>query len=434
MHISLPSMIRRKRDGGRLESEEIRELIGAYTAAKVPDYQMAAMLMAVLFRGLDEEELSVWTDAMLHSGRVMSHAGVPEIKVDKHSTGGVGDKISLCLAPAVAALGVPVPMVSGRGLGHTGGTLDKLESIPGFEVNLAADRACRMLEECGLFLIGQTEDLAPADRKLYALRDVTGTVESIPLIASSIMSKKLAEGIDALVLDVKVGDGAFMRDLKQARTLAKTLIGIGEASGKSVVALITDMTAPIGLTVGNALEVREAIDVMRGGGPPDTVELTRELGARMLLLGAVVDDLDAGKEAIDRVLRDGSALELFSRVIELQGGDPDVCADPEKLPAASNRETIVARRQGYVARINPRVVAAAALEVGAGRKVKEDDVDPATGIELAVRPGDPVTAGQPLAVLHHNDSGDTEALKTLETAFEITDAPPKPASLIRDRI
>jgi pyrimidine-nucleoside phosphorylase len=434
MHIFLPSMIRRKRDGGRLESEEIRELIGAYTSAKVPDYQMAAMLMAVLFKGLDEEELSVWTDAMLHSGRVMSHAGVPGVKVDKHSTGGVGDKISLCLAPAVAALGVPVPMVSGRGLGHTGGTLDKLESIPGFEVNLTTDKACRMLEECGLFLIGQTEDLAPADRKLYALRDVTGTVESIPLIASSIMSKKLAEGIDALVLDVKVGDGAFMRDLEQARTLAKTLIGIGEASGKSVVALITDMTAPIGRTVGNALEVREAIDVMNGGGPADTVELTRELGAEMLLLGAAVDDLDAGKEAIDRVLRDGSAIELFSRVIDLQGGDPDVCADPDRLPAARNREIVVAQEQGYVARINPKIVARAALEVGAGRKVKEDDVDPATGIELAVRPGDPVAVGQPLAVLHHNDSGATEALKTLETAFEITDAPRKPASLIRDRL
>ncbi len=434
MHISLPSMIRRKRDGGRLEADEIRELIGAYTAAIVPDYQMAAMLMAVLFKGLDEEELSVWTDAMLHSGRVMSHAGVPGVKVDKHSTGGVGDKISLCLAPAVAALGVPVPMVSGRGLGHTGGTLDKLESIPGFEVNLTTDKACRMLEECGLFLIGQTEDLAPADRKLYALRDVTGTVESIPLIASSIMSKKLAEGIDALVLDVKVGDGAFMRDLEQARTLAKTLIGIGEASGKSVVALITDMTAPIGRTVGNALEVREAIDVMNGGGPADTVELTRELGAEMLLLGAAVDDLDAGKEAIDRVLHDGSAIELFSRVIDLQGGDPDVCADPDRLPAARNREIVVAQEQGHVARINPKIVARAALEVGAGRKVKEDDVDPATGIELAVRPGDPVVVGQPLAVLHHNDSGATEALKTLETAFEITDAPRKPASLIRDRL
>ena len=248
------------------------------------------------------------------------------------------------------------------------------------------------------------------------------------------MSKKLAEGIDALVLDVKVGVGAFMRDLEQARTLAKTLIGIGEASGKSVVALITDMTAPIGLTVGNALEVREAIDVMKGGGPPDTVELTRELGARMLVLGEAVDDLDAGKEAIDRALSDGSALELFSRVIELQGGDPDVCEDPDLLPAARNRESIVAQRQGYVARINPRIVAAAALEVGAGRKVKEDDVDPATGIELAVRPADPVTVGQPLAILHHNNSGATEAMKILETAFEITDVPPEPSSLIRDRL
>jgi pyrimidine-nucleoside phosphorylase len=434
MQLFVPGMIRRKRDGGRFEGDEIRELIRSYTAGEVPDYQLAALLMAIVFQGLDADELGAWTDAMMRSGTVLDHLDLPGLKVDKHSTGGVGDKISLCLAPAVAALGVPVPMVSGRGLGHTGGTLDKLESIPGFRVDLPVERSSELLADLGLFLVGQTADLVPADRKLYALRDVTGTVESIPLIASSIMSKKLAAGIDGLVLDVKVGAGAFMRDLERARELAGTMIGIGRAAGVKVRALLTDMQTPIGHAVGNALEVREAIEVMQGQGPPDTTELTEELGAEMLVLGGVVASPDEGRDAMERVLADGRALERFSRLVEAQGGDRRVCDDPARLPTASAVDSVVASTDGYVARIAPRRVALAALEVGAGRRVKEDRIDPATGVELRARPGDQVTAGQTLAELHHNHQGTTAARELLEAAFELAPAPPDPTPLVIDRM
>jgi pyrimidine-nucleoside phosphorylase len=395
---------------------------------------MAALLMAIFYRGLDAGELAAWADAMTRSGTVMRHDRVPGPKVDKHSTGGVGDKISLCLAPAVAACGVPVPMISGRGLGHTGGTLDKLEAIPGFCVELEPAAASRQLERLGLFLIGQTEDVAPADRRLYALRDVTGTVESIPLIASSIMSKKLAEGIDALVLDVKVGEGAFMTTVERARELARTIIGIGEVSGVSVRALLTDMGAPIGRTVGNALEAREAIDVLRGGGPADTIELTVELGAEMLVLGRAVADLEAGRASIRRALSGGTGLERFARVIEAQGGDPRVCDDPTRLPTAARRDAQIAPRRGYVTRIKPRAVAMAALEVGAGRRRKEDRIDPAAGVELLVARGDAVEKGAPLATLHHGGTGAEEALRLLGSAFEIGDAPPDRSELVIDRL
>ena len=293
-------LIQRKRDGGRLSPEEIRSFIAAYTAGELPDYQVAALLMAVFFRGLDATELSAWTGAMLHSGEVLDLADVPGVKVDKHSTGGVGDKISLPLAPLVAACGVPVPMISGRGLGHTGGTLDKLESIPGFRVDLPPERFRKQVAELGCCLIGQTATIAPADKKLYALRDATATVESIPLICSSILSKKLAEGIDALVLDVKVGRGAFMKGIEDARLLARTMVDLGEAMGKRVVALLTSMDEPLGRTIGNALEVRESLEVLRGGGPADVVELTVRLGAEMLLLGGVALDLADGELRIRR--------------------------------------------------------------------------------------------------------------------------------------
>jgi pyrimidine-nucleoside phosphorylase len=374
MQLFLPGMIRRKRDGGRFEGDEIRELIRAYTAGEVPDYQLSALLMAIVFQGLDADELAAWTDAMMRSGAVLDHSHLPGLKVDKHSTGGVGDKISLCLPPAVAAMGVPLPMVSGRGLGHTGGTLDKLESIPGFRVDLPIPRASQLLADLGLFLVGQTADLVPADRKLYALRDVTGTVESIPLIASSIMSKKLAEGIDGLVLDVKVGAGAFMRDRERARELAGTMIGIGRANRVRVRALLTDMGAPIGRAVGNALEVREAIQVMQGKGPADTTELTEELGAEMLVLGGAHEGLDDARTAMRRALADGRALERFSQLVAAQGGDPRVCDDPARLPAAPAVDTVVATADGFVARIAPRKVARAALEVGAGRRTKDDRI------------------------------------------------------------
>jgi pyrimidine-nucleoside phosphorylase len=434
MKLNVPEIIRRKRDGERLGDEELRALIAEYTADKIPDYQMSALLMAIFYRGLDPGELAAWADAMTRSGAVMRHDRVRGVKVDKHSTGGVGDKISLCLAPAVAALGVPVPMISGRGLGHTGGTLDKLESIPGFRVDLEPAAASLQLERLGLFLIGQTEDVAPADRRLYALRDVTGTVESIPLIASSIMSKKLAEGIDALVLDVKVGDGAFMETADKARELARTIIGIGAASGVAVRALLTDMGEPIGRMIGNALEVREAIDVLRGKGPADTIALTVELGAEMLVLGRVAADLDAGRASLRRTLADGTGLELFARVIEAQGGDPRVCDDPEVLPTATHREPLIASARGYVRRIRPRTVAMAALEVGAGRRRKEDGIDPGAGVELLVARGDFVEAGAPLAVLHHGGKGAQDAMPLLATAFEIADAPPAPTEMVIDRL
>ena len=430
----VPGLIERKRDGGALAPAEWGELVTAFQAGTVPDYQMAALLMAIFYRGLDAGELAAWTDAMTRSGAVMRHDRVPGPKVDKHSTGGVGDKISLCLAPAVAACGVPVPMISGRGLGHTGGTLDKLEAIPGFRVELEPAAASRQLERLGLFLIGQTEDVAPADRRLYALRDVTGTVESIPLIASSIMSKKLAEGIDALVLDVKVGEGAFMTTAQKARELARTIIGIGEASGVAVRALLTDMGAPIGRTVGNALEAIEAIDVLRGEGPADTIELTVELGAEMLVLGRAAADLEAGRTSMRRALADGSGLERLARVIEAQGGDPRVCGDPARLPTAARSDALVAPEHGFVTRIRPRAVAMAALEVGAGRRRKEDRIDPGAGVELLVARGDPVEKGAPLAVLHHGGTGAGEALRLLGSAFEIGDAPADRPVLVIDRL
>lgn len=434
MDMFVPELIRRKRDGGRLTETELRGLIRAYTDGEVPDYQMSAMLMAILFRGFDADELAAWTDAMVHSGSVMDHGHVRSLKVDKHSTGGVGDKISLCLAPAVASLGVAVPMVSGRGLGHTGGTLDKLEAIPGFRVDLPVEKASAMLADLGMFLIGQTKDIAPADRKLYALRDVTGTVESIPLIASSIMSKKIAEGIDGLVLDVKVGAGAFMRDIDSARELATTLIGIGESAGKRVRALLTDMNSPIGNMVGNALEVREAISVMRGEGPEDTRELTVELGAEMLLLGSAAPDLEGARTKMSRVLDDGSALDLFARVIEAQGGDPSVCDHPDRLPTAAKSEVVESTREGFICGVEPRTVARAALEVGAGRRVKEDSIDPSTGVTLHCRPGDRVVIGQPLATLHHNGAGHEKALAILEGAFITAQDPCEKNRLVIERM
>jgi pyrimidine-nucleoside phosphorylase len=368
---------------------------------------------------------------MLHSGEVLDFSEIPGVKVDKHSTGGVGDKISLCLAPAVAALGVPVPMISGCGLGHTGGTLDKLESIPGFKIDRSKEQARELLEKHGMFLIGQTADLAPADRRMYALRDVTGTVESIPLIASSIMSKKLAEGIDALVLDVKVGLGAFMTDLEKAKELAHTLIDIGHAAGKKVRALLTGMDEPLGFAVGNSMEVAEAVDVMRGEGPDDTTALTCELGAEMLILGGAADSLDQGRAMMRKALLDGSALGKFADIIAAQEGDPDVCDDPKKLGRAREHALVSAQDDGFVSRIHARKVALAALDVGAGRRVKEDAVDHTAGVLLKVKTGDRVSKGQVLATLHHNGKGADEAVKKLETAFEFKkEQPGKPEIVI----
>ena len=397
-------LIRAKRDGGVLTAAELRGFIAGVTDGSLPDYQIAAMLMAIFFRGLDDTELAAWADAMVRSGDVLDLSAIPRAKIDKHSTGGVGDKISIPLAPAVAACGVAVPMVSGRGLGHTGGTLDKLESIPGFRVDLDTDRFAQLVGELGVCLIGQTARVAPADKRLYALRDVTGTVESIPLIASSIMSKKLAEGIDGLVLDVKVGAGAFMKDVATARRLCTAMRAIGAGAGKRVTCVLTDMNAPIGTAIGNALEIAESIECLRGGGPADTRELTVVLGAEMLVLGGVETDPVAAAARIGRALDDGSALEVFRRVVAAQGGDPAVCDDPARvLPQPRRKVPIVAPRAGHVERVIADGIGMAALVLGAGRGAKDDVIDPSVGLELAVRPGDRVAAGDLLATAWCDD-------------------------------
>ena len=420
-------ILRKKRDRESLTDEEIRTFIQGVTDGTLGDYQVAAMLMAVFLNGLDDRELATWADSMVRSGDVIDFSHVDLPKVDKHSTGGVGDKISLPLAPAAAACGVAVPMVSGRGLGHSGGTLDKLESIPGFQVDLGVDRFRQLVAELGLCLIGQTERIAPADRVLYALRDVTSTVESVPLIASSIMSKKLAEGIDALVLDCKVGTGAFMKTREAAETLAHAIRAIGHAAGKRVTVVLSDMNAPIGTRVGNALEVAESIEVLRGGGPADTRELTITLGAEMLAAGGVANPVE-GALRIASALDDGSALDLFRRLVEAQGGDPKVVDDPEgTLPQAAHRVPVPAPRSGRIAAIEGQGVGLAALVLGGGRQLKEDVLDPAVGIELAHRVGDEVEAGEPLAWLHHNDRGVEEAHARLLAAFTLADAGDSPS-------
>ncbi len=403
-HGRLPvELIRAKRDGEALSGAELRGFVAGVTDGSIPDYQVAAMLMAIYFRGLDDAELAVWADAMVRSGDVLDLSAIPRAKVDKHSTGGVGDKISIPLAPAVAACGVAVPMVSGRGLGHTGGTLDKLESIPGFRVDLDVERFIAQVAELGVCLIGQTDRIAPADRRLYALRDVTGTIESIPLIASSIMSKKLAEGIDGLVLDCKVGAGAFMKDLNRARALCTAIRAVGHAAGKRVTCVLTDMDAPIGRAIGNALEIAESIDVLRGGGPSDTRELTVVLGGEMLLLAGVVGDAAAGQARISAALDDGSALAVFRRVVAAQGGNPDVCDDPAGvLPRAARIVPIPAPRSGVIHGVEADAVGMAALVLGAGRRTKDDVLDPAAGLVMTCARTDRVDAGQPLAMLHTN--------------------------------
>jgi len=414
------SIIKKKRDGEKLDREQIAGFLDGYLAGEVPEYQMAALLMAVYFRGLDHAELAVWAERMLHSGVVLDLSDIPGVKVDKHSTGGVGDKISLPLAPLVAACGVRVPMISGRGLGHTGGTLDKLESIPGFDVNLSIARYRELVADLGLCLIGQTADLAPLDRRLYALRDVTATVDSVPLISSSIMSKKLAEGIDALVLDVKVGSGAFMKTVQEARVLAETMVGIGRQMGKRVVALLTNMDQPLGRMVGNALEVRETIDVLRGGGPDDIVELTLELGAHMLVLGDAAADRAEALAKMRTALDDGSALARFRALVEAQGGDVRTIDEPDLLPRAKQTQEVVAKRSGCVQAIDTEKVGHAAVALGAGRLRVDSPVLPEVGIEVLVRLGDTVTEGQPLVVVHSSERSDVErATELVHEAYDI---------------
>ena len=440
MSTRLPvELIRAKRDGAALTDAELRGFVAGVTDGSLPDYQIAAMLMAIFFRGLDDRELAAWADAMLRSGDVLDLSAIPRAKIDKHSTGGVGDKISIPLAPAVAACGVAVPMVSGRGLGHTGGTLDKLESIPGFRVDLPVERFAALVEELGACLIGQTARVAPADKRLYALRDVTGTVESIPLIASSIMSKKLAEGIDGLVLDVKVGAGAFMKDVARARALCAAMRAIGVGAGKRVTCVLTDMDAPIGTHVGNALEIAESIEVMRGGGPADTRELTVVLGAEMLLLAGVERDPDAAAARIGKSLDDGSALAVFAKIVAAQGGDPRVCEAPAAvLPQPRRKVPIVAPRAGNVAAMVADEIGMAALVLGAGRGKQDDRIDPAVGLVLAVRPGDRVAAGDLIATAWCDDDDARLAAcrARVLAAVHLVDhaVPPPPASRVIETI
>ena len=432
----VPDLIRKKRDAGSLTRGELFFLIEQYAQGAVPDYQMSAWLMAVFFRGMNAEETAHLTEAMLRSGQVLDLSSVPGTKVDKHSTGGVGDKTSLVVAPVVAAAGVPVPMISGRGLGHTGGTLDKLEAIPGFNVRLSLEEFRRALAEVGCGLIGPTEKIAPADRKLYALRDVTCTVESVPLITASSLSKKLAEGSDALVLDVKVGSGAFMKDQQSARRLAESLRSIATRMGKRVVALLTDMDQPLGCTVGNALEMAEAIETLHGKGPEDFRTLCRELTAWMLVLGARAADLSQGQEQFESLTRSGAAVEKFRQIIEHQGGDARVLDDPGRLPQAKEQVPFKARRGGFLAKMEAERIGRAAVELGAGRAQLEDIVDPAVGLVLHKKVGDAVETGECLATLHVNQSDRlAEAESLLADAFVIAPAAPsRPRPLVLETL
>jgi pyrimidine-nucleoside phosphorylase len=428
-------LIQRKRDGLTLTPAEIASLLDAYTRGAVPDYQMAAMCMAIFFRGLSAPELAAWTLAMLRSGEVLDLSDLPGVKVDKHSTGGVGDKVSLALAPLAAACGVPVPMISGRGLGHTGGTLDKLESIPGFRVDLSVARYRELIGTVKACLIGQTPSLAPADKKLYALRDVTATVDCIPLIASSIMSKKLAEGIDALVLDVKVGSGAFMKTLAQARVLARTMVGIGREMNKEVVALLTDMEQPLGRAVGNALEVVEALDILKGRAPADVTECTLALTAQMLILGKVASDEAAARARLGRSIADGSALAKFAEIVRAQGGDARVVDDASLLPSARSVRPIASLAEGYVEAIDTEAVGRAAVALGAGRETLDAPVDPAVGFIIQAKIGDRVQRGQPLALMHFNDeSRAAEVESRVQQAYRIGGRRPAARPLIIERV
>jgi len=426
-----------KRNGRELSPAEIAWMVGEFVENRLPEYQMSAFLMAVVWRGMTPRETAAYTRAMIDSGDRMTFPHVTAPKVDKHSTGGVGDKVSLPLAPLAAATGLAIPMMSGRGLSHTGGTLDKLESIPGFRVRLDAAEAAKILERLGFFLIGQTDRIAPADKKLYALRDVTGTVESIPLICGSILSKKVAAGVEALVMDVKTGSGAFMQTFEDAEALGRSLVDIGTELGLRMVACITDMDQPLGRAVGNAIEMRESIECLRGGGPPDLRGITLALAAEMLMLGGRASSYHDAETIARKALDGGAALEIFRAVIEAQGGDPAVLDDPERLALAPDETVVRADHSGCVVGFRTRDVGVACNVLGAGRAKVTDEVDHGVGIEVLVKKGVEVRAGDELfRVIHRNGHGLPEALRLLHGAVRIADFPPTPAprSLVIKRI
>jgi pyrimidine-nucleoside phosphorylase len=428
-------LIERKRDGGRIEPGEWRALALAYARGHIPDYQMAAFLMACFLRGLDWSETSALTDAMIGSGERLdlSDMGLPA--VDKHSTGGVGDKVSLVLAPLVSSLDVLVPMMSGRALGHTGGTLDKLESIPGFRTQLTLAEARAQIQRLRCVLMGQSPEIAPADRKMYALRDATATIESIPLIAASIMSKKLAEGISGLVLDIKRGSGGFLPQLELDVELAQVMAHLGADHGCSVVALITAMDRPLGRACGNALEVEEAILTLKGEGPADLLELTYALGAEMLVLAGVVGDREAARRDMEKMIATGRAAEQFQKLIEAQGGNPGVVDDPAVLPQAAECEIYVAPRRGFIAQVEPRTVGRGIIAMGGGRSTMEDVIDPTVGFVITARPGDWVEAGEPLAtIFSHDRAGIETGRQALRNAIRIADEADPPLPLVSHRV
>jgi len=430
--IRVPELIERKRDGGELTDEEISELVLGYTRGDVPDYQMAAWCMAIFFRGLNGRETHALTDAMIRSGETLDlGAALGRRVVDKHSTGGVGDKTSLAVGPIVAACGVPVGKMSGRGLGHTGGTLDKLESIPGYRVELTTEEFVAQVREIGLAIVGQTGDLVPADKKLYALRDVTGTVDIVPLIASSIMSKKLAGGADAIVLDVKVGDGAFMKTLDDARILAEQMVDLGRRAEREVVCLLTDMDQPLGNAVGHALEVREAVATISGHGPADFDELVVDACARLLALSDLGIDAQEGRLRAQRAQADGSARQAYERWVRAQGGDPDLAV----LPSAPVVKEVSATRDGVVARLRAHAVGVAALELGGGRRTKEDVIDHAVGVVLHVKRGQKVSRGQLLADVHARDEESAgRGVVSILDAYDIGDDAPREHGIVLDVI
>jgi pyrimidine-nucleoside phosphorylase/thymidine phosphorylase len=428
-------IVRKKRDGLVLDPAEIAWMVEGITTGEVPDYQWSALLMAIVWRGMNAGETSALNDAMIRSGMIVDFSDVPGRKIDKHSTGGVGDKTSLILAPIAAAAGIPVPMVSGRGLGHTGGTLDKLEAIPGLRVDLDIDRYKSVLASCGLVMIGQTTEIAPADKFLYALRDATATVESIPLIAASIMSKKLAEGIDGLVLDVKTGNGAFMERLDDSRALATAMCEIGKRLGKDIVALITRMDQPLGRAVGNAVEVAESVACLRGDGPEDLTDLSIELAAEMIVLGGRANGLDEARAICRRVIREGSALERFGAMVAAQGGDRRALDDPSRLPRERRKVVLNAPRSGFVTALAARPIGQATMLLGAGRSRMDSPVDHAVGVILHKKSGEPVSAGEPLCTLLVNgESRLDEASRLIREAYCIAPTPAAAQPLIIERI
>ena len=432
--IILP-LIERKRDGGALTSGEWGELIAAYTAGQVPDYQMAALVMAVWHAGLEEPEIAALTDAMCRSGASLEFGNDVPPRVDKHSTGGVGDKISLVLAPLVASAGAAVPMISGRGLGHTGGTLDKLQSIPGFRIDLTLDEARRQVERIGVALLGQTSEIAPADQKLYALRDATATVETIPLMAPSIMSKKLAEGLDGLVLDIKTGSGAFLPETERGLELAEVMVRLGEDRGCPTVALLTAMDRPLGSACGNALEVAESIAVLRDDGPADVRELSLRLGVEMLAVAGIESDRRAARQTLEAALSSGRALGKFREIVQAQGGDVSVVDSPDRLPRAPHIEPFLAPRDGFVTQVEPKSIGRAIVAMGGGRQHMADAIDPAVGIVIAAPLGTRVARGQHLALVHaRDDAGLAVGRSALQRAIVIGDEAPTVAPLVSHRV